>query len=87
MWSKMVTFSHHLWSIKCHLLNRKALQGAEGATLLVKVINLVSVTTHNKRAELVRKKKKRPFSLKQKKKMLMIPIFSGKGYLLACISI
>lgn len=81
-----MTFSHHLWSIKCHLLNRKALQGAEGATLLVKVINLESVTTHNKRAELVRKKKE-AFLIKTEKKMLIIPIFSGKGYFLACISI
>lgn len=85
-----MTFSHHLWSIKCHLLNRKALQGAEGATLLVQVINLVSVTTHNKRAELVwrkKKEKKGDLFITTEKKMLAIPIFTRKGYFLACISI
>lgn len=53
--SKMVTFSHCLPSIKRHLLNAKALRGAEGATHDGKGHKSgVSQCTH-KRAELILK--------------------------------
>lgn len=60
LWSKMVTFSHHLLSIKCHLLNAEAPWGAEGATRGGS--SHKSAKTHSTRAELVKEEINEVFS-------------------------
>lgn len=55
-----MTFSHHLLSIKCHLLNAEAPWGAEGATRGGS--SHKSAKTHSTRAELVKEEINEVFS-------------------------